>query len=209
MATHSSILAWKIPRTEETSGLQSMGSQRVGHDWVTHTTTTGMLWPQVVRFLLGVVPNVFFLKHFQFFLYSEDTVVVVAVQSQSCLTLWPQGLQHARLPCPSLFLRVCSDSCPLSQWCNPSVSSSVIPFSSCPQSFPASGSDEPAICIRWPKYWSFSFSISPSYEYSGLISLQVGRRYWWYLHFSVISHLSPSIWGGLMVTGVYSAGLCD
>ena len=78
-------------------------------------------------------------------------------------------LQQARLPCPSLSLRVCSDSCPLSQWCNPSVSSSVIPFSSCPQSFPASGSDEPAICIRWPKYWSFSFSISPSYEYSGLI----------------------------------------
>ena len=81
MATHSSILAWKIPWTEETSGLQSLGSQRVGHDWATNTTITGMLWPQVVRFLLGFVPNVFFLKHFQFFLYSEDTVV--AVQSLS------------------------------------------------------------------------------------------------------------------------------
>ena len=50
------------------------------------------------------------------------------------------GLQHARLPCPSPSLRACSHSCPLSQWCHPTISSSVIPFSSCPQSFPASGS---------------------------------------------------------------------
>ena len=49
-------------------------------------------------------------------------------------------LQHARLPCPSLSLRVCSDSCPVSRWCQPAISSSVAPFSSCPQSFPASGS---------------------------------------------------------------------
>ena len=54
--------------------------------------------------------------------------------------LWPHGLQHARLPCPSLFPRVCSNSCPLSQWCYLTMSSSVIPFSSCPQPFPASGS---------------------------------------------------------------------
>ena len=47
---------------------------------------------------------------------------------------------HARLPCPSLSLRVCSNSYPLSQWCHPTISSSIIPFSSCPQSFPASGS---------------------------------------------------------------------
>ena len=51
----------------------------------------------------------------------------------------PHGLQHARLPCPSLSPRVCSNSCPLSQWCYPTVSSSVIPFS-CLQSYPASGS---------------------------------------------------------------------
>ena len=60
--------------------------------------------------------------------------------THSCLTLHPHGLQHARLPCPSLSLGVCSDSCPLSRWCHPTISSSVIPFSSCPQSFPASGS---------------------------------------------------------------------
>ena len=55
-------------------------------------------------------------------------------------SLQPDGLQHARLPCPSLSRRVCSNSCPLSQWCHPTISSSVIPFSFCPQSFPASGS---------------------------------------------------------------------
>ena len=54
--------------------------------------------------------------------------------------LQPCGLQQARLPCPSLSPRVCSNSCPLSQWCHPIISSSVVPFSSCPQSFPASGS---------------------------------------------------------------------
>ena len=54
--------------------------------------------------------------------------------------LWPHGLQHARLPCPSLTPRVYSNLCPSSQWCNPTMSSSVIPFSSCLQSFPASGS---------------------------------------------------------------------
>ena len=52
----------------------------------------------------------------------------------------PHGLQHAGLPCPSLTPRACSDSCPSSKWCHPSISSSVVPFSSCLQSFPASGS---------------------------------------------------------------------
>ena len=54
------------------------------------------------------------------------------------------------------------------------ISSSVVPFSSCPQSLPASGSfQESALHIRWPKYWSFSFNISPSNEYSGLISFRI------------------------------------
>ena len=53
--------------------------------------------------------------------------------------LWPHGLQHARLPCPSPTPRACSDSCPSSGWCHPTISSSVVPFSSCLQSFPASG----------------------------------------------------------------------
>ena len=60
--------------------------------------------------------------------------------TQSCLTLWPHGLQHARLPCPSPTPRACSDSCLSSRWCHPTISSSVVPFSSCLQSFPASRS---------------------------------------------------------------------
>ena len=55
-------------------------------------------------------------------------------------SLHHHGLQHARLPCPWLTPGVCSNSCPLSQWCHPTISSSVIHFSSCPQSFPASWS---------------------------------------------------------------------
>ena len=89
-------------------------------------------------------------------------------------SLRPHGLQHTRLPCPSLTPWACSNSVPLSQWCHPIISSSVIPFSSCLQSFPVSGSFPMSVlCIRWPKYWSFSFSISPSNEYSGLISFNI------------------------------------
>ena len=55
-------------------------------------------------------------------------------------SLWPHGLQHARLPCLWPSPGACLNSCPLSQWCHPTISSSVIPFSSCFQSFPASGS---------------------------------------------------------------------
>ena len=60
--------------------------------------------------------------------------------TQLCPTLWSHGLQHARLPCPSPTPRAYSNTCPLSQWCHPTVSSSVVPFSSCLQSFPASES---------------------------------------------------------------------
>ena len=83
-------------------------------------------------------------------------------------SLRPRGPQHTRPPCPSPTPRVYPNSCPLSQWCHPTISSSVVPFSSCLQSFPASGSF-PMSRIRWPKYWSFSFNISPSNEHSGLI----------------------------------------
>ena len=55
-------------------------------------------------------------------------------------SLWPHELQHARPPCPSPTPRVHSNSCPSSRWCHPAISSSVVPFSSCPQSLPASGS---------------------------------------------------------------------
>ena len=60
--------------------------------------------------------------------------------AQLCPILWPHGLQHGRLPCPSPIHRVYPNPCPLSRWCHPTTSSSVVPFSSCPQSLPASGS---------------------------------------------------------------------
>ena len=60
----------------------------------------------------------------------------------------PHGLQHTRLPCPSLSPEVCSNSCPLSQWCHPTILPFIVPFSSCPQSFPASGS--------FPMIWLFT-----------------------------------------------------
>ena len=92
-----------------------------------------------------------------------------------CPTLCnPNGLQHPRLPCPSPTPRACSNSCPSSQWYHLTISSSVFPFSSCPQPFPTSGSFQMSqLWIRWPKYWIFSFNISLSNEHSGLISFRM------------------------------------
>ena len=91
----------------------------------------------------------------------------VAVVSDS---LWSHGLQHARLPCPSLSRRVCSNSCPLSPWCHPTISSSVSSCSSCSQSFLASG--------YFPMSRLFasgnqSIRASASNEYSWLISFSI------------------------------------
>ena len=84
---------------------------------------------------------------------------------------WPShGLQYASFPCPSLSLRVCSDSCPLSWWCHPTISLVFLP-----SIFPSIRvfSNESTLLIRLPKYWSFNFSISPSKEYSELISFRI------------------------------------
>ena len=109
---------------------------------------------------------------------------------------WPHGLQHNRLPCPSLCPGVCTNSCPLSQWCHPTISSSVIPFSSCTQSFLGIRvfSNESVFCIRWPKYWSFS--ISPSSEYLGLISFRVELTGLIFLQFKGFSRVfsNAKIW---------------
>ena len=73
-------------------------------------------------------------------LYLRPWALVVIVQCAVLAnSLRPHGLQHTRLPCPSPSPRACSNSCPLSQWCHPTISSSAVPYSSCPQSFPASG----------------------------------------------------------------------
>ena len=89
-------------------------------------------------------------------------------------SLRPHESQHTRLPCPSPTPGVHSDSRPSSQWCHPAISSSVVPFSSCPQFLQASVfSNESTLRMRWPKYWSFSFSINPSKEIPGLISFRM------------------------------------
>ena len=91
-------------------------------------------------------------------------------------SLWPHELQHTRPLCPSPTPEVYLNSCPLSRWCHPTTSSSLGPFSSRLQSFQVSGfffSNESVLPIRWPKYLSFSFSISLSNEHSGLISFRM------------------------------------
>ena len=94
--------------------------------------------------------------------------------SKSCLTLCdPMNCSISGFPVLHSLPEFRSNSCPFSQWCHPTISSSADPFS-CPQFFPASGSfpDEIALCIRRPKYWSFSFINNSSNEYSGVISFR-------------------------------------
>ena len=107
-----------------------------------------------------------------------ESLSLLSVQfSRSVMSnsLWPHGLQHNRPPCPSSNPGVYSNSCPLSWWCHPTISSSVIPFSSCLQSFPASGSFQMSqlFASGGQSIKSFSFSTSPSKEYSGLISFRM------------------------------------
>ena len=98
--------------------------------------------------------------------------------AQSCLTLWPHGLQHARLPCRSLSPRLCSNSCRLNQWCHPTISSSVVPFSSCLHLCKHQG------LFQWvsssyqvAKVVELCFGINPSNEYLGLISFKIDCFY--------------------------------
>ena len=96
---------------------------------------------------------------------------------QSLGRVWPlvtHGLQHARLPCPSPTPAAYSNSCPSRQWCHPTIlSSCLLPLSPSIFSSIQVFSNESALRIKWPKYWSFRFSISPSNEYSGLTSFRI------------------------------------
>ena len=102
---------------------------------------------------------------------------ITSVQSLCCVWLFgPHGLQHARPPCPSPTPGAYSNTYLLNWWCHPTISYSVIPFSSHFESFPAWGyfpMSQSFLCIRWPKYWSFSFGISPSNEHPGLVSFMM------------------------------------
>ena len=178
IATHSSTLAWKIPWTEEPDRLQSMGLQRVGHDWATslaqkmsckqnrgesHVESLG----NGVLGLKGKYPTPFYSSFWYLSrgvsaiytcvqmvhtyvsihtcmqsLFVDSSLAISSVQF--CCSVVSDSLrchesQHARPPCPSPIPGVYPNSCPSSQWCHPAISSSVIPFSSCPQSLPASG----------------------------------------------------------------------
>ena len=132
MATHSSILAWKIPWTKEPGRLQSMGSQRVWHDWATSQFSAVHSCPTLCNPMDWSTPGLH--------LHHQPPEFLKLISIQSVM--------------PSNHLILCC-SLPLP----PSVFLSIRVFS-----------NEP---IRWPKYWSFSFSISPSNEYSGLISFRM------------------------------------
>ena len=109
------------------------------------------------------------------YLFATNLIGEISVQfssfAQSCLTLRPHESQQARPPWQSPTPGVYPNLSPSSQWCHPAISSSVVPFSSCPQYLPASESFP--LHMRWPKYQSFSFSISPSNEHPGLISFRM------------------------------------
>ena len=97
-----------------------------------------------------------------------------SVQSLSNVRLFvtPWTAAH-QASCPSPTLGVHPNPCPLSRWCHPTTSSSVSLFSPCPQSFPASGAFPIGFSHQVARYWSFNFSISPSNEYSGMISFRI------------------------------------
>ena len=89
-------------------------------------------------------------------------------------SLRPHGMQHTRLPCPSPISGAYSNSCSLSRWCHPTISSSVVPFSSCPQSFPVSGSfPRVSFSQQVAEVLEFQFQHQSSNEYSGLIFFRI------------------------------------
>ena len=90
-------------------------------------------------------------------------------------SLWPHEPPHSRPPYPSPTPGVYPNSCPVSLRCHPTISSSVVPLLLQPSIFPSIRvfSNESALRIRWPKYWSFSFNIIPSKEHPGLISFRM------------------------------------
>ena len=137
----------------------------------THIRIFTMIW-YVIKFIYNLSQSLSDL-YFETFQFSS----VQFSRSVVSDSLRPHEPQHTRPPCPSPTPGVYSNSCPLSQWCHPAISSSssVVPFSSCPQSLPASGSFQMSqlLHMRWPKYWSFRFSISPFNQHPGLLSFRM------------------------------------
>ena len=123
--------------------------------------------------ILFYLSYILFLIHHTYDTWVEIWVLFSLVHSVLSDSLQHHELQHTSLPCPSTS-RAYSNSSPSSQWCHPIISFLLSP------SLPAFNlsqhqglSSESVLCIRWPNYWSFNFSISPSSEYSGLISFRI------------------------------------
>ena len=157
MATHSSILAGRIPSVEEPCRLQSIGSQRVGHNWsdlaCTHThrclcvcvcvfTAFSFVFNHLKQ-SKGTMSSMFYIYRLRY----ENVFQFRRSVVSDCLR--PHESQHARPPCPSPTPRVHSNSCPLSRWCHLAISSSVGPLFSCLQSLPASGSFPMSQLFTW------------------------------------------------------------
>ena len=134
MRTHSSIFAWRIPWREEPGRLQSIGLQRVR---LKQVNMHACIWqnPQKEE-NLGKEKKCGWNREVS----KKQSATVQFSRSVVSASLRPHGLQHARYPFPLPTAGVYSNSCPLSRWCHPTISSSVIPFSSWLQSSPASRS---------------------------------------------------------------------
>ena len=156
MATHSSILDFNFYGQRTLAGYRQWDCKRVRHDWTQEHT----------EFQEAVVSPEMVVCWVQSKVQFSRSVVSISLQ--------PHGLQHTRLPCPSPTPRAYSNSCLSSQWCHPTISS-CHPLLLPPSIFASIRvfSNESALHIRWPKYWLFSFSISPSSEYSGMISFRM------------------------------------
>ena len=107
------------------------------HIWVNHTLFMELTFHLPLRCIHTVANGKF--GFLLLLLWLNSRIPVHLSRSVVSDTLLPHALQHSRPPCPSPTSGACSDSCPLNWWCHPTISSSVVPFSSCPQSFSASG----------------------------------------------------------------------
>ena len=219
MATHSTVLAWRIPGTEEPGGLLSMGSHRVGHDWSDLAAAAALYegehkgeWNEGLLSLGWIGKKVNpergwkmgksrrgrdreqeWRKNRQIVtetenrkdrkLWAKTEIVSLWWQisgqfssvAQLRLTLWPCGGEHVRPPCPSPTPGVYSNSCSLSRWWPSNHLILCCPLLLLLSIFPSIRvfTNESVLRIKWPKYWSFSYNISPFNEYSGLISFKM------------------------------------
>ena len=165
MATHSSVLAWRIPGTGEPGGLPSVGSHRVGHDWSDLASKQASMYLRIyVHFSITVFSG--------YMSSSGAGGSLVVVQLLSCVWLFATPWTAARQASLSISTSW-SLLKPMSIDSKMSSNHLILCCTLLLLPFPVLGSFPMCWPIKWPKYWNFSFSISPSNEYSGLISLRI------------------------------------